>query len=124
MNRICLVGRITKDLELSYTSTKKAVCNFTIAVNRDKDNVDFIDVQVWNEQAENLKTYQSKGSMVGVEGSLRKDIYTGKDGNKASKTYVLANHIEYLSSKKEEETTKNPYEEFGEQVNINDSFLD
>lgn len=126
MNRICLVGRITKDLELSYTSTNKAVCDFSIAVNRDKENADFINIQVWNEQAENLTKYQSKGSLIGVEGSLRTQTYTKQDGTKGYKTYVLANHIEYLSSKATQEATQeeDPYEAYGESVNIDDSFLD
>jgi len=128
MNRICLVGRISKDLELSYTSTNKAVCDFSIAVNRDKENADFINVQVWNEQAENLTKYQSKGSLISVEGSLRTQTYTKQDGTKGYKTYVLANHIEYLSSKTTQESTQetqeDPYAEYGQSVNIDDSFLD
>lgn len=124
MNRINLVGRLTAKPELRYTNSNKAVSMFTIAVNRDKDNADFLDIRVWDKQAENLCQYQDKGNLIGIDGTLRKDIYTKEDGTKTSSTYVLANHIEYLSSKKEEETTKNPYEEFGEQVDINDNFLD
>lgn len=129
MNRICLCGRITKDLELSKTSTGKSVCNFTIAINRDKDNADFIDIQVWNEQADNLCKYQSKGSLIGVDGSLRTDTYNKQDGTKGYKTYVLANHVEYLSSKATQESTQtaqeeDPYESYGQSVNIDDNFLD
>lgn len=130
MNRVCLCGRITKDLELNKTSTGKSVCNFTIAINRDKDNADFIDIQVWKEQADNLCKYQNKGSLVGIDGALRKDVYTREDGTKTSRTYVLANHIEYLSSKATQESTQettqdeDPYETYGNIVDIDDNFLD
>lgn len=124
-----LIGRITKDLELRSTSTGKSVCEFTIAVNRDKDNADFINIQVWNTQAENLCKYQSKGSLIGVEGSLRTDTYNKQDGTKGYKTYVLANNIEYLGSK--QETTQvatqeenDPFKDFGEMIETDDNFLD
>lgn len=129
MNRICLCGRITKDLELRSTSTGKSVCEFTIAVNRDKDNADFPMIQVWNEQAENLVKYQSKGSLIGVEGSLRTETYDKQDGTKGYKTYVRASHIEYLSSKATQESIQettqeenDPFKDFAD--NIEDDFLD
>ena len=100
MNKIFLTGRITKNLELKATSTGKSVCEFTIAVNRDKEHADFINVIVWNAQAENLTKYQSKGSLIAVVGELRVDIYTKQDGTKGYKNYVLANNIEYLENYK------------------------
>lgn len=99
MNNIVLIGRITKDLELKYTESQKAVCNFNLAVNRiGQEQTDFINVAVWGQQAENLKKYQGKGSLIAVAGSLRVDIYE-VEGQKRYNTYVLANNIEYLSSK-------------------------
>lgn len=128
MNRINLVGRLTAKPELRYTNSNKAVCMFAIAVNRDKDNTDFLDIRVWDKQAENLCQYQDKGSLIGIDGTLRKDIYTREDGTKTSSTYVLANHIEYLSSKITQESTQetqnDPYAEYGQSVNIDDNFLD
>ena len=131
MNKIILIGRITKELELRYTpNNKKPVCEFTLAVNRDKENADFITIQSWNEQAENLSKYQGKGSLIGVFGELRVQTYDKEDGTKGYKTYVLANNIEYLESKKQEEvkqeTTEeyDPFKEFGETVQIEDNFLD
>lgn len=126
MNKIVLIGRITKDLELTKTSTGKSVCEFSIAVNRDKDNTDFINIQVWNAPAENIIKYQGKGSQIAVEGQLRTQTYDKQDGTKGYKTYVLANNIEYLDSKKEKEVEQesDPYEEYGQQIDINDSFLD
>ena len=126
MNKICLAGRITKGLELKSTPSGKSVCEFTIAVNRDKDNSDFINCRVWNTPAENLVKYQGKGSLISVVGELRTDSYDKQDGTKGYKTYVLANHIEYLSSKATQESTQeeDPYEAYGESVNIDDNFLD
>ena len=124
MNKVFLTGRITKKPELFNTATGKAKCDFAIAVSRDKDHTDFIDIVVWDKQAENLCQYQDKGSLVGVLGELRKDSFKKQDGSTAYKTYVLAQQIEYLQSKEQpkEEKTSDPFEEFGE--NITDNFLD
>ena len=100
MNKVLLIGRITKDLELRHTSNDKAVCDFTLAVNRDKENADFINCVVWNSQAENLCKYQGKGSLIAVFGELRVDTYE-VEGNKRYKTYVYVNNIEFLSKKEE-----------------------
>lgn len=99
INNIVLIGRITKDLEIKYTESQKAVCNFTLAVNRiGQEQADFINIAVWGQQAENLHKYQSKGSLIAVNGALRVDNYE-VNGERKYNTYVLANNIEYLSSK-------------------------
>ena len=100
MNKVLLIGRITKDLELRHTPNDKAVCDFTLAVNRDKENADFINCVVWNNQAENLCKYQGKGSLIAVFGELRVDTYE-VEGNKRYKTYVYVNNIEFLSKNEE-----------------------
>lgn len=131
MNQINLAGRITKDLELRYTPNNKAVCEFNIAVNRvGQDETDFISCVVWGKQAENLEKYQGKGSLIGVTGSLRVDKYQDKDGNNRYNTYVLANNVEYLSSKKESSpviTAQNeqsdPFKDFSNEVEINSDDL-
>ena len=133
MNKICLVGRLTSDPELRTTTTNKNVCQFSIAVNRDKEKTDFLDCTVWKKQAENLCKYQKKGSLISIEGQLRKDSYDKADGTKEYRTYVFVNQIEYLSSKATQESTQeitqtkvednDPFAEFGEQVDI-DNFLD
>ena len=133
MNQIILSGRITHDIELKYTQSNKPLVNFTLAVNRiGQDGTDFINCIVWNKQAENLHKYQSKGSMILVEGNLRVEKYKNKDGDNRYKTYVLVNHIEYIGTKKpsaensaenaEEsaEEEKNPFEEFGEELDPDD----
>jgi single-strand DNA-binding protein len=138
MNSINLVGRITKDIELKYTQSNKAVCEFSLAVNRvGQEQADFITCQVWNGQAENLSKYQGKGSLIGVVGSLRVDQFQDKEGNNRYKTYVLVSNIEYLGAKKEENAQNNqnivqnqptpeedPFAAFGESVEIEDNFLE
>lgn len=133
MNKVVLIGRITKDLELKNTQKGTPVCEFTLAVNRDKDNADFINCIVWNKLAENLTQYQGKGSQIGLSGELRVDTYE-VDDKKRYKTYVLVNSIEYLSKTEKKETEEeNPFEQFGnsittesqigEQIQIEDSEL-
>ena len=128
-NTVILVGRLTKNPEIRYTTTNKAVCEFTLAVTRDKDNTDFIRVQTWNKTAEAINKYCKKGDMIGVGGSWKHETYEDKDGNKRSKDYVLANNITFLSTKKEEpekevkesssdpaKTKDDPFAEFGQEI--------
>ena len=105
MNRIILLGRLTKDPEVRYTNTGKVVCQFTLAVDRPFANqegqreADFIPVVIWGKQAENLCKYCGKGSQIAVNGALKIRSYD-KDGVKKYVTEVLAdgfNGIEFLS---------------------------
>jgi single-strand DNA-binding protein len=137
MNKVMLTGRLTRDPELRYTTSNVPVCEFTIATNRpvtrDGERVaDFITCVAWRGLAENLSKYQSKGNLVGVVGSMRTDTFDKADGTKGYKTYVLADEVEFLESKKtavdvEEtpvEAQKNDidiYKEFGEQMEIDES---
>lgn len=116
MNSVAITGRITKELELRYTPNGKPVCDFSLAVYRDKDNTDFINCSVWNNQAENLCKYQGKGSLIGLTGALRIDTYKDKDGNTRYKNYVLVNNIEYLSSK--QETKADPIDNLGNSFTV------
>ena len=130
MNSVNLTGRITKELELRHTPNGKPVCDFSLAVYRDKDNTDFINCSVWNNQAENLCKYQGKGSLIGLTGALRVDTYKDKDGNTRYKNYVLVNNIEYLSpvtsgqnAEKPQESPvttvqEDPYDNFGNSVTV------
>ena len=97
MNKIFLIGRLVKKPELREVKDNK-VCEFTLAVNRDKEKTDFINCVVWNSQAENLCKYQDKGSLISVFRELRVDTYE-IEGNKRYKTYVLSNNIEFLERK-------------------------
>lgn len=111
MNKVFLIGRLTKKPEIRETKNNK-VCEFTLAVNRDKERTDFINCVAWSIQADNLCKYQDKGSLIGVLGELRTDTYE-IEGNKKYKTYVMVNNIEFLESKKEK---TNPFEEFGNSI--------
>ena len=104
MNQVNLTGRITKDLELRMTQNEKQVCVFSIAVDRGiTDGTDFINIECWNKLPENLCKYQTKGDMIGVVGNLRVEQYKNQNGENRYKTYVLANQIDFLGSRKKEE---------------------
>lgn len=127
MNKVILTGRLTKTPELKYTESNKAVCEFSIATNRiGQEQTDFINCVVWEKQAENLKKYQSKGSLIAVLGSMRVEKYQDKEGNNKYKIYVLAENIEYLEPKKEqpkEESNKlndDVFADFGSSIEITD----
>ena len=101
MNKVILIGRLTKDPDLRYTPNGVAVCNFTVACDkRDKDgnkDADFIDCVVWNKSAENLAQYMSKGRQIAVEGRVDVSSYE-KDGQRRWKTKIVCNNIEFLGS--------------------------
>ena len=104
MNRVELIGRITKDPELRYTSSNIATTRFTLAVNRPfqgqngEQGTDFISIVVWRKQAENVKKYVSKGSLVAVEGRIQTGSYE-KDGQRIYTTDVVADNVQFLESK-------------------------
>ena len=106
MNNVVLIGRLTKDVELKYIQgTGTPVANFAIAVDREftgkdgKKEVDFIDIQVWGKSAENCSNYIGKGSLVGVQGSIRIDLYQNKEGENRKITRVNANRVQFLDTK-------------------------
>lgn len=104
MNRVFLVGRLTKDPVLEHTKKGTPTCKFNLATNRTvvrdgEQKADFITCVTWNKQAEVLCKYQTKGNMLGIQGELRVDTYE-VNGEKRYKTYVLCREIEFLSSKK------------------------
>lgn len=100
MNKVILVGNLTRDPELSETPSGVAVCKFSIAVNRPHANsdgerqTDFFNIVVWRGQGENAAKYLKKGSKVGIVGSLQNRSYEDKDGVKRSVT-----EVEFLSPK-------------------------
>lgn len=114
MNRVSLIGRLTKDPEIRTNEAGTSRCTFDIAINRPgakegTQDVDFINCVAWNKQGENLAKYQGKGCLIGVEGEIRKDAFTDNEGNLKYYMYVYANRIEYLSSTKAAE--EEPIEE-------------
>jgi len=105
MNRVVLVGRLTKDPELRHTQSNKAVATFTIAVNRQFTNAqgereaDFINIVVWGRPAENVKQYVRKGSQVGVDGRMQTRNYLANDGTRRYVTEVVAESVSFLEPK-------------------------
>jgi len=108
LNRIILIGRLTRDVELRYTQEGKAVANFTLAVDRPFKNqqgekeADFIRTIVWGKQAENCANYIGKGRLVAVDGRLQIRSYEGQDGDRKYITEVVAETVKFLDRPKEE----------------------
>ena len=105
LNRIVLIGRLTRDPELRYTSNGIPVASFTLAVDRNFKNAqgeketDFINIVVWRQQGENCANYLSKGKLAAVDGSLRIRSYEGNDGQKRTVAEVVADNVRFLSPK-------------------------
>ena len=105
MNRVILVGRLTKDPELRYTANGVPVASFTLAVNRPFKNqageqeADFINCVVWRKPAENAANYLKKGSLAGVDGRVQTRNFDGQDGRKVYVTEVLADSVQFLEPK-------------------------
>src|SRR5690625_3630067 len=105
LNRVVLVGRLTRDPDLRYTASGVAVANFTVAANRPFRNqqgeqeADFINCVVWRKTAENLANYMKKGSMIGVDGRIQTRSYEGQDGRMVYVTEVVAENIQFLESR-------------------------
>ncbi len=104
MNKVFLIGRLTRDPELRYTDSNVAVATFSIAVNRNFTNqsgereADFINIIVWRKQAENIKNYIKKGSQVAIDGRIQTRNYE-KDGQKRYVTEVVADNVQFLDTK-------------------------
>lgn len=105
MNKVFLIGRLTRDPELRYTGNNTAVASFSIAVNRNFTNqagereADFINIVVWRKQAENVKNYLTQGSQVAIDGRIQTRSYDDKDGQKRYVTEIVADNVEFLGSK-------------------------
>ncbi|KHD84987.1 single-stranded DNA-binding protein [Heyndrickxia ginsengihumi] len=102
MNRVVLVGRLTKDPDLRYTPNGVPVATFTLAVNRTFSNqqgerqADFINCVVWRKQAENVANFLKKGSLAGVDGRIQTRNYEGQDGRRVYVTEVVAESVQFL----------------------------
>lgn len=115
MNKVILIGRLTKDPEIRKTSTDISNCRFTIAVNRDytsqgqEQKADFISCVAWRNQAENLCKYQRKGNQIAVEGNIQVESYDDASGVRKYITEVVVNRIDFLDSAAKK--TENQYAE-------------
>ena len=153
MNKVFLIGRLTRDPELRYTGSNVPVASFSLAVNRNFTNqsgereADFINIVVWRKQAENVKNYLSQGSQVAIDGRIQTRSYDDKDGNKRYITEVIADNVEFLGSKssnnnsssdnqgptpydfdkapdtKGTDVDNNPFADFGSSIEISDDEL-
>ena len=129
MNKVTLVGRLTKDPELKFTpGTGTAVTSFTVAVNRKykkegQPDADFINVVVWGKTAEATANYMSKGRQIGISGRIETRNYDAKDGTKRYVTEVIAEDVEFLGSKQsndgEESYNSKPQNSGGDYNNSN-----
>ena len=105
MNKIIIMGRVTKQVDVRYTPSQKVVCSFTLAVDRPflnqegKREADFIPVVVWGKAAELCGNSLAKGHRILVEGRLQIRSYDGKDGNRHWVTEVIANNVEFVERK-------------------------
>lgn len=119
MNRVVLVGRITKDVKLSYTQSNIAVASFTVAVNRPYSNedgnkeADFIQCVAWRKQAENMEKYVHKGDMLGIDGRISTRSYDTDDGTKYV-TEVVCDSVTFLETKKDQVVTNEDTKEYEE----------
>lgn len=105
MNRVVLVGRLTKDPELRYTPNGVPVATFTLAVNRPFSNqqgereADFINCVVWRKPAENVANFLKKGSLAGVDGRIQSRSYDNSEGKRVFVTEVVAESVQFLEPK-------------------------
>jgi single-strand DNA-binding protein len=109
INRVVLVGRLTRDAELKYTKGGAAVCEFAIAVNTPKkkgeewvDEPSFFDVTVFGRQGEVINQYMAKGKQVGVDGRLEQQRWQNQEGQNRSRVVIIAQSVQLLRSKGEE----------------------
>ena len=137
MNKVILVGRITKDPELKTVQSGSAVVNFTVAINRpttsnngdqNQSNADYINCVIWNKQAENLAKYVKKGQLIGVEGRIQTRTYDA-NGTTRYITAVLCDNVQFLDTKKDngssqEQSDDEQNDDFANKIsNVNDNDL-
>lgn len=141
MNKVILLGNLCKDIELRYTQSNKMVTQNTIAVRNDFKNTNgeyesqFINIVIWEKKAEYLKNYASKGSRILLEGRLTTRTYEKDNGEKRYITEVQVENLQILDGRKKEESNnkvqsphetkeeKDPFGEFGEQLELSDDEL-
>lgn len=106
MNVVVLVGRLTDNPELRHTNSNISVTRFSIAVDRayrsgEERQADFINIVAWRQTAEFITTYFKKGQRIGIEGSLRMNQFTDKDGNKRTTYEVVVNNAHFVENKRD-----------------------
>jgi single-strand DNA-binding protein len=127
MNKVVLIGRLTKDPELKFTpGNGTAVTTITLAVDKYNSSTgqreaDFISVTIWGKQAESTANYMSKGSLMAISGRIQTRSYDAKDGTKRYVTEVVANEVSFLSKGKQADTSFTPQQDtFGGGMSFDD----
>ena len=139
MNRVILIGRLTKDPDLRFTPNGVSVCNVTLAINRPRtkdgrEEADFIPCTIWGKGAENLAQYITKGRQIAVEGRIQTRNYDDDQGKRHYVTEVVADRVEFIGSKQDGGTAKqhsqkqdqaysNAGQPIGQEVNFSDEDL-
>lgn len=115
MNKVFLIGNLTKDPEMRSTQSGVAVCNFSIAVNRrfrnaqtGQQETDFLNVIAWRQLAELCNKYLAKGRKVAVTGSIQTRTYVVKDGSKRTAWDIVADEVEFLTQNQQSSTQSAP----------------
>lgn len=150
MNKVFLIGRLSRDPELRHTTSGMPVCQINVAISRPvgqgkEPETDFINVVVWNKQAENVSKYLAKGRQIAIEGRIQTRNYDNNEGKRVYVTEVIASNVEFLGSANDQtrntqqfndnpfdtdvssQETANldddPFASFGEKVEISDNDL-
>lgn len=145
LNKAILIGRLTRDPEVRYTTSNRAVAQFTIAIDRPFTNqssgqrdADFINVVAWDKTGENVGKYLTKGRLCAVEGRIQTRNYENDEGRKVYITEIIASNVQFLERKQDnngfenmpeppmqesKSEEKDPFEAFGQAVEIDDSDL-
>ncbi len=125
LNKVILIGRLTRDPELRYTGSGIPMANFSLAVDRPFTNqqgereTDFIRIVVWRKQAENCAKNLGKGRLVAIEGRLQISSYEAQDGSKRQSADVVADNVRFLDWPKDKVGASNDTD-FGEELGIPD----
>lgn len=128
MNVVAIIGRVTKELEISYTRQGTPNCTFTIAIQRDYKNsdgnynADFIQIIAWREVAQLLVTHIKKGEQIGVNGQLRSRSYVDKNGIKKYITEVRAQRIKFLDHRKSNDNFTERIDSISENSTVGDEY--
>jgi single-strand DNA-binding protein len=101
INVVVLMGRLTKEPEIRSTTSGKSVASFTLAVDRNRDEADFINISAWDKTAELVQQYCHKGSQVTLIGRIQVRSYDAKDGSRRYVTDIVASNVQFCGSRKD-----------------------
>lgn len=115
MNKVFLIGNLTKDPELATTNNGVKFCKFTLAVSRSyskdgKRETDFLPIVVWRAQADNCARYLKKGSKAAISGTIQTRTYDAQDGSRRYVTEIAADEVQFLSTKSDDEGKESDFD--------------